>query len=147
MLSRLESRHSLAAAKRQIMEREMDQLTVLKRNHLFNLPLDASQHEGDLHARSFFLLHYHSPPFSVKLISFCPCQKSSFCNGFSACRFSIYDKGMLLVFQSPVECRCAYLEISAPVLAIISHFFLFVLPLCKYLIAFGEFCRKRKYKD
>lgn len=36
------------------MEREMDQLTVLKRNHLFNLPLDASQREGDLHARSFF---------------------------------------------------------------------------------------------
>lgn len=46
----------------------------------------------------FFLLHYHSPLFSVKLISFCLCQKSFLSNGFSACRFSIYDKGMLLVF-------------------------------------------------
>lgn len=44
------------------MEREMDQFTVLKRNHLFNLPLDASQHEGDLHARSFFSASLPLPP-------------------------------------------------------------------------------------
>lgn len=42
--------------------------------------------------------------FFVKLISFCPCQKLFLSNGFSANRYSIYDKRMLLVFKSPIEC-------------------------------------------
>ena len=129
--------HPPTAQRRQIMGSKADQLPVLKRVIPFLIYHKMSLSTKRDFPLSFFCFICTTCCFFFLSSSsvFARVRGSSFLMDFSANRFSIYDKRMLLVFKSPNECwwGCRFSK----------HVFTLILFICFQLLFFVE-CDKMK---